>query len=119
MDKAVIERCCRNAGMTPERRKTLQGYEVFVADGFCEAPNVDLWYGKMGVKPGEFPFGVFCTIWWSAMSDDKFDVGQPLFFDAFHNPEYDAKTKKMARVNTALAEANAFLLRRKRIKLNG
>ena len=110
MKKQAVETACRKAGMAPARRCTVRGVEVFIADGFSSEPHLS--FQRFGVEQGEFPNGVYATLWWAA-KDDDLDVGQPLFFDPMHNPEYDLKTKKMARVNSAIQEASKFLKRRK------
>ena len=112
MKKQAFEEVCRKAAMTPARRTKILGYEVFIADGFSFDPHTK--FARFGIEKGEFPLGAYATMWWVA-KDEELDIGQPLFFDFLHNPEYDLATKKMARVNTAIREAGAFLKRRKEI----
>ncbi len=112
MDKAFIERVCANAGLQPARREKICGHDVLIADGFSAEPHVT--FRRFGVDKGEFSWGCYATIWWIAHGD-KIEIGVPMMFDAFHNPEYDAKTKKLARVNTALKEAAGFLKRREKV----
>lgn len=110
--KNKIETMCRNAGMAPAKRATIDGAEVFIADGFSAPPH---WiYRHFGIGPTQFPFGMFATLWWASKGDEKLDTGQPLFFDAFHDPQYSAADKKRARVNTAIKEAREFLRSRKK-----
>lgn len=115
MKKEVIEKACRKAGMTPARRTKIDGIEVFIADGFSSQPHRS--FARFGVEEGEFPKGCYATLWW-ASKDNDLDIGQPLFFDPMHNPEYDLRTKKMARINSAIQEASGFLSRRKEIRKN-
>ncbi len=117
----AIERCCRMAGMTPEKRVTNAGHDIFIADGFCDGANVYRWVWRMGVNEGEFPNGCYCTIWWVAKGEDDFQIGVPLFFDAFHDPQFgtDAAMRKRARINTALKEADGWLKRVKRYRQDG
>lgn len=110
MDKDRIERICRTAGMRPEKRVPFKSYEIFVADGFSLPPHRN--FQRFGVEPLDFPSGMYATLWWVSKHEDKLDTGQPIFFDAFHNPEYSTETKKQARINTALREAEGFLKRR-------
>lgn len=109
--KHKIERMCRTAGMIPETRTNINGAEVFIADGFSAPPHQNF---RRFVEATEFPFGMFCTMWWASKGDEKLDTGQPLFFDAFHNPEYSKADKKRARINAARKEAETFLSRRKK-----
>ena len=103
MNKDAFEQACRKTGLTPARRVTIRGRDVFVADGFCPQPDVML--KRFGVVRGEYPNGVYATIWFAA-KDEQVDIGHPIFFDPMHNPEYDLQTKKMARVNTAINDAS-------------
>jgi hypothetical protein len=117
MDKEVMERCCRKAGMTPAERKKVLEYDVFICDGFSLPPHNN--FRTVGVGPNEFPNGCYVTIWWAAKGEDNFDVGVPLIFDAFHDSSLDITTKKKARINTAILEATGFLKARKKVQLNG
>ena len=110
--KNKIERMCRNAGMKPVRRDNLEGVEVFIADGFSLPPHQN--YRRFDIGPLDFPKGMYVTLWWASKGDEKLDAGQPLFFDAFHNPEYANGSKKVARVNSAMAAAKSFLDSRKK-----
>ena len=102
--------------MVPEKRVSVMGTDVYIADGFSANPHIN--FQKFGVEPGEFPGGAYATMW-CTFNDEKLDGGRPLLFELFHNPEYDHKTKKMARVNTAIKEATAFLSQRERVRKNG
>jgi len=106
MQKDPIEAMCRRAGLVPARRETIQGRDVFVADGFALLPHVT--FRRFGVDEHDFPTGCHATIWWAARGEDRFDVGAPMFFEPHHDPEYDHKTKRQARINTALKQAAGF-----------
>lgn len=116
MDKSNIERMCRDAGLTPEKREPFEGMDIFVADGFVAQPHVT--FRRFGIESGEFPFGCFATLWWTAYGEQKFDVGRPIFFNAFHDPQYDKETKKRARVNTAVNDARDFIRQRNKARLD-
>lgn len=116
LTKEAMERNCRAAGMVPEKRETVQGYDIFIADGFSGTPHYH--FARFGVEKGEFPFGCFATLWWIG-KDEELDIGRPILFDAFHNPEMDKDTKRIGRINRAMQDAVDFLRRRKRIQLNG
>ena len=111
MNKDHIETIFRRAGLRPELRQRVGDYEVFIGDGFSAPPHVN--FRKFGIAEDEFSFGCYVTFWWVG-KDEKLDAGHPLFFDAFHNPEYDTSTKKKARINTAFKDAEGFILRRKK-----
>lgn len=112
MDKHAIERICRSAGMRPETRTQIEGAEIFIADGFSLPPHRA--YQRLGIEPTEFPSGMYCTLWWASRGEDKLDIGQPLFFDVFHDKGRTPDGRKIARVNAAVKEAKAFLQRRKK-----
>ena len=108
MDKATLEKACRMAGMAPARREETPQGIIYISDGFQANAEV---FKRFGATNELFGFGVYCTMWWLA-EGDRVLAGQPLLFDAFHDPEYDMDTKRRARVNTAWQEAEAFLKRR-------
>lgn len=112
MDKHKIERICRQAGMRPETRANIDGAECFIADGFSMMPHNA--YRRFGVESTDFPNGMYVTLWWLSRGEDKLDIGQPLFFDVFHDGNLEGK--KRARINTALKEAKTFLERRKKAR---
>lgn len=113
MNKDDMERICRSAGMRPEKRETVHGYDVFIADGFSSIPWIV--FRRFGVEPGEFPFGAYVTIWWIGKGEEL-DVGLPLIFDAFHDLHLPSDARQPARVNRAMVDAADFLTRRKRIR---
>lgn len=115
--KHKIERICRDAGMVPAMRDRINGAEVFIADGFSTPPHMA--YRRFGIGPQQFPGGMFVTLWWASKGDEKLDTGQPLFFEAFHDPQYSRADKKRARINSARQAAKDFLASRKRARLNG
>lgn len=120
MDKDVIERCCRAAGLVPEKRTVVDQRDLFIADGFVPADKTADYFWRFGITPKDFPMGMWATIWWLAEGEDKVDMGQPLFFEAFHNPELGgAATRKMARINTAVRECKGFVEQRKKVRANG
>jgi hypothetical protein len=117
IDKEVIERCCRLARMTPEKRARVGEHDVFVADGFHPQPFPA--FERMGVKENEFPMGCYATTWWTAQGEDKVEMGTIFFCEPFHDPGYTVETKKQARINTALREAEGFLKRREQQHVAG
>jgi len=112
----MIEKACRKAGLQPARRENRNGYDIFIADGFSDKPFPT--FKRFGVEKTDFPLGAYCTIWFVAKGEDQFDVGQPLLFERNHDPQYDTKTKRKARINTARREAYGFLETRKRVRLD-
>lgn len=111
MQKDAVERMCRAAGMVPVRRTTIDGAEVFIADGFAANPSIT--FQKFGIEQNDFPGGCFATLWWVSRQEDKLDIGQPLFFELFHDRHMSSEGKQYARVNSAVNEAKKFLDRRK------
>lgn len=112
--KQKMEDMCRAAGMKPVQRTSIDGVEIFIADGSCATPAVT--FQKFGVDADDFPGGCYATMWWAAYKDEKLDVGRPLFFDLFHNPEFSSTSKQYARINAAVNDAKTFLDRRKKVR---
>ena len=112
MKKQAFEDACRKAGMVPVRRTKILGAEVFIADGFSFNPHEK--FARFGIEKGDFPLGAYATMWWVS-KDDELDIGQSLFFDFMHDPEYGLSSKKTARINSAIQEAAGFLKRRKEL----
>lgn len=110
MNKEKLERIFRETGAKPVGRYQAGNYNVFIGDGFSMIPHRP--YTKFGIDPMDFPNGMYVTWWWIG-KDEKLDIGQPMFFDAFHDMGYSQNEKQRARVNTALKEARDFLRRRK------
>jgi hypothetical protein len=110
LGKSKIESMCRRAGVLPVERAKVGGTEVFIADGF----NADAaTFRKFDVSKEDFPFGVFATFWWTFEDEDKFSLGRPLFFDAFHDPGYSPESKQKMRIQSALKDAEEQITRRK------
>jgi hypothetical protein len=115
MDREVIARACRNAGLSEELRKVVMGYDVFIADGFSSKPAETFW--RFGITPTDFPSGCYATFYWIARGEDHVELGVPMFFEPFHNPELaNNETRKKARINTALREAESFLKKRQKVR---
>lgn len=111
-NKDTIERACRRAGMKPVHRASFEGAEIFIADGFSAQPAII--FGRFGIDPGEFVGGCYATLWWVSRNEDKLDIGRPIFFELFHNPEFANGSKQVARINKALEDARSFLSSRKK-----
>lgn len=101
--------------MRPEKRAKLGDYDVFIADGFSLPPHKA--YHRFGVGPDDFPGGMYATLWWLSKETEKLDVGQPLFFETFHDRQYSLEDKKRARINAGMKAAKDFIAKRK--KMNG
>lgn len=114
LNKSSVEDMCDRAGIKPSYRGGVHGVDVFICEGFSMTPDVT--FRRFGVGRGEFPWGCYCTIWWVARGEERFDVGMPMFFDAFHNPELDLEGKKIARRNRALDDVTRFITQRKKAK---
>jgi len=94
------------------------GYDCFIADGLCLLPEQIFW--RFGITKKDFPQGCYATFWWVAKGEDHIMMGCPMFFEPRHNPELqDGATRKRARINAALKEAEAFLKKLKKVKTDG
>lgn len=112
LNKDQFETMVRNAGMRPELRQPLRDLEVYIADGFSLMPHNAL--RKFGIEPDEFPSGVYVTLWMLSKREGILGGGRPMFFDAKHNPELDGPSKKQARIQAALADADSHLENKKK-----
>ena len=106
MNKEKMEQIFRNVGVKPVDRKRIGDFDVFLGDGFSLMPHNA--YRKFGVEPAVFPGGMYVTWWWLG-KDEKLYAGQPVFFDAKHNPELILSDKQTARINGAMKTAKQFL----------
>jgi hypothetical protein len=105
---------CRAAGVLPEKRATVQGREVFIADGFSAKPHET--FKRFDIEQGDFPFGAFGTFWWIFDTDDKMSLGRPLFFDAFHDAGHTVESKQKMRIASAMKDAEQTLLIQRQVK---
>ena len=96
MNKDELEKMWRKSGGAPVSREQVGDYDLYFADGFSNAPHLSFQY-KFGIEPGEFPLGMFVTLWWLGKGE-KLHVGRPLFFE----PD---QTNKDARINAARDDA--------------
>lgn len=114
LDKDSFEKMVRNAGMRPELRQPLRDLEIYVADGFSMMPHNP--WRRFGVEADEFPQGMYVTLWMLSKREGVMGAGRPMFCDVFHNPELDGPSKKQARINAAIADADKHLEDKKKRK---
>lgn len=117
MNKDQIEQKFRQAGLTPADRVKVGNFDVFLGDGFVSPAN----FWKFQKFPSflseqEFPFGAWVTLWWVGKDEECRDGGV-LACHAFHEREYDVETRKKARLQAALNQAEARIqsLRKNRL----
>lgn len=116
MKKNKIESICRAGGMRPVKRDKFDGAEIFIADGFSEWPHQN--YRRLGLGPDVFIGGCYVTLWWVSKGEEDLDIGQPLFFERYHDGGYTETSKQLARINTANETAKAYLEKRKKVRLD-
>lgn len=109
-----MERMCRAAAMPPVHRTTVDGHEVFVADGFSLPPH--FMHRHFGITPRDFPHGCYATMWWAAKGEDQLDIGAPLYFDIAHDPSIPRESKQRARINAAVKHARGHFKRLKKVR---
>lgn len=100
-----MARMCANAHMSQEARINYRGYEIFVADGFSQNPEIT--FQKFGVEKDKYPDGAYGTLWGVAYSEDHFKTGGLLVAERNHDPHIT--DKKKARINAGIKEAKAFI----------
>lgn len=111
MNKDKIESMCRKSGLVPAKRLVIKGVDVFIADGFSSPPHQN--FRRFGIGPEEYPMGCYVTLWWCSKKDEHLDVGQPIFFEPFHDPNMDPSFRPKARINAAIKVAASLLDRRR------
>ena len=82
-------------GMRPELKVQTPGGEILIAEGFEPLPTQ------------EYPKPHYKVAW--AVLRSKFDLGRILYFDADHNAEYDAGSRKKTRIKAAITDATGFI----------
>jgi len=110
--KEDMERMCVAAGMQTQPRRTIEGKEVFIADGFSSPPHAA--FGRFGLTPEEFPFGCFVTFWLTEARKSEIGMGRPLFFDALASTSRD----RDARIREAVKDATASILGSKKKRMH-
>jgi hypothetical protein len=106
LTKENVSRMLAKAGVQEAHRDSYMRYDIFIADGRVDNPGWVL--RRFGIGKDDFPNGCFCTFWFVA-KDEKFEVGQLLPFDPLHDPQYDDKSKRIARTAAALVQARTFI----------
>ena len=106
MDKDKLALILDQGPVKPADRRTIGRNQVFVADGFVPPPHHYL--ERFGVREGQYPNGVYMTIWWT---DQKPQRGGAAFFEPDHDPLLMLSYKKKARINSVL-KAAAYDLRK-------
>lgn len=121
MNKDTIERIFLSVGIHPEKRESYKDHEIFVGDGFVSPQSFWKFQWKFPnlLNAKEFPFGAYVTFWFAGQGDRIVD-GRPFVCDAFHDPQYDINSKKLARINTAIKDATATIdMKKKNRVVNG
>lgn len=109
LTKDTLARMCASASMREELRQSYKGYDIFIADGFASRPEVTL--QKFGVEPGQFPFGVFCTLWAVAKGEDFVEIASVITSNNGND--------SLDRITKALDQATTFISRRAAIARQG
>ena len=109
--KSHIQKVFEQVGVKAVTRRTIDGEEVFLADGFISPTLINKGYLiKFKIEPGEFPFGCFLTLWWTPQHKG---LGSVAVFDAMHDPGYSPEEKLKMRIASTLALAKRDFKRRK------
>jgi hypothetical protein len=117
LDRDTLSRCCRKAGLREEKRMLVDGYELFIADGFSSKPYPT--FQRFDVAPDEFPHGCYVTFWAVGRGEEHIEFAVPMFFDPYHNPSLPDSARKQARINKAVHDCTMFLKKRKKVRANG
>lgn len=99
MDKEQLEEKFRRGGTIPTHREPMGDYDLYISEGYSSPPHLKAQI--LGIEPGDFPLGMYVTIWWLGHGEKLF-AGQPIFFDAL-------KTSQPSRIAEARKTANNFI----------
>lgn len=92
--------------MKPASRDTVNGHEIFIADGFSKLPGIK--FRKFGAEPGMAPH--YVTLWFASKGFDDLDIGRALFFKKDH------EGGKRGRIKAALKDAKESIEARDRAR---
>ena len=100
MDKDQLETKFRRGGTVPTHREPMGDYDLYISEGYSKPPHLQA--QSIGiVEPGDFPLGMYLTIWWLGQGEKLF-AGQPIAFDAL-------KTSQPTRLAEARRTAQKFM----------
>lgn len=109
LSKDDMERICRSVGLRPAKHLTIDGVDVYIADGFSATPHVTF-QRLANFEPDEFPFGSYVSLYFTEGLPVGLNGGQPLFFDAI---QMDSRNEA-ARMNATVVAAKKFIAERKK-----
>lgn len=113
--KERLERFLSDTPIKPVLRTHVEGFEVYVADGFV---TPDMYLGlkikfAVPVEPDKFPNGCYATVWHS--EGNPAGLSGVAYFEALHDVESIALNSRQAgRINKTLELAKIDLARQKR-----
>lgn len=117
MNKDKVEHIFRTVGLLPEDRLKVGNFDVFLGDGYISPSN----FWKFQKFPNflsmdDFPMGAYVTLWWVG-KDENLKDGGLIACEPFHEREYDLETRKKARLQAALNQAEGRIesLRKNRL----
>lgn len=100
--RAELDKFVRNMGYSPYGKISYRGREIFLSETEYEND-----------QPREYPWGYYQTFWVITRedSDEKFQVGSWVEFDAMHDKEESLtpEGKRRARLETALQHAKKWI----------
>jgi hypothetical protein len=108
ISREKVEKMTKKAGLTPVKKMAFRDFDILISDGFSLPPHRN--FKKFGLGPQHFNQGCYVTMWWLMKGEEQMFAANSLFFDVFHDPEYDKETKKQMRANSAFEDAKSFLL---------
>ena len=99
---ADLEQFVKIQGLRPVEVVPYKGIKIFLAETDLETD-----------RPFEYNWGYYQTSWFinSTTAEDRFEGGSWVEFDAMHdsNAGWTPETKRQARINAALAQAQDFI----------
>lgn len=105
MKKEEFETVCKKVGLQQEARVAIRDTEILIADGECNALGKEYLMKRGAIQLGQFPDGLYLTIWNMTDGKDYLITGNFMSFDKNHDKSFDEITKKRLRVDEAISNA--------------
>ena len=100
MNKDQVEEKFRRLGIKPVAREPFGEYELFIGETDYSSPP-HLRQQQFGIKPEEFPEGLYATWFWIG-KDERLFFGSPSFYSA-------TNTTQLTRTNDVRSRASMEL----------
>lgn len=102
---AAIEKHFQVHGARPCETRSYMGYKVYLADS---GPHYDAEKHMLGEEDAWMKDGYYLSCW-GVIRDNLAVWGRPVYFKTNHNAELNNGSRKEARLNAAMADAEDYI----------